>query len=253
VKNFRTSFYTFYKNIQKIIVPDLRNSQYHYRDELRELLDPKNLWLDLGCGRQLFPDWMPNLKNIQKNMFARCQYYIGIDYDLASLHDNKLTKSKIFGNIEKLPIRSGSMDVVSSNMVVEHVKDPDNLFLEVKRVLKSDGVFIFHTANLLNYGTFLSKLIPQGIKNRIIKYLENRDDEDVFPTYYRINTPSKIVHFGRKFGFEIIDMNMVNSSAELVNLGPLVIFELILIWFFNMRLFKNFRSNIICCMKKRQD
>lgn len=45
----------------------------------------------------------------------------------------------------RLPIRTGSVDLVFSNLMLQWCHDPDAVFQEVRRVLKPQGLFIFTT------------------------------------------------------------------------------------------------------------
>jgi len=45
----------------------------------------------------------------------------------------------------RLPIRTGSIDLVFSNLMLQWCHDPDAVFREVRRVLKPQGLFIFTT------------------------------------------------------------------------------------------------------------
>jgi len=55
----RQILFKFYFRAERLLTPGLRNAQYAYRETLKEKLSADTLWLDIGCGRRLFPDWMP--------------------------------------------------------------------------------------------------------------------------------------------------------------------------------------------------
>jgi SAM-dependent methyltransferase len=59
-------------------------------------------------------------------------------------------------------------------MVVEHLDNPDEQFREIGRILKSKGVFLFHTRNAFGYGVILSKVVPEWLKGKLIYLLEGR-------------------------------------------------------------------------------
>jgi hypothetical protein len=59
-----------------------RNSQFLYADALGAALATATRWLDLGCGHQFVPDWVP-AEAIERR--ARQIYVAGVDADLASL------------------------------------------------------------------------------------------------------------------------------------------------------------------------
>jgi ubiquinone/menaquinone biosynthesis C-methylase UbiE len=135
-------------------------------------------------------------------------------------------------------------------MVVEHIENPTPALVEVFRILKPNGIFIFHTTNLLNYQTFLTFLISDLVKNKLIEFLEGRKEEDIFPTYYRMNSLKKIKKLAQMSGFNVPEFKLINSPPKTIMLGPVVIIELLLIRVINLKLFRNFRSNIITVFQK---
>lgn len=81
-------------------------------------------------------------------MVQGCKLVCGIDGDRASLRINDIIRNKIFSDISHLPFRNNVFDIVTANMVVEHVENPAVLLAEVNRVLRPGGVFIIRTPNL---------------------------------------------------------------------------------------------------------
>lgn len=140
--DIRKTFYKIYWNLQGIIVPTLKYSQYLYEDILKLHVNANIKWIDLGCGHRILPAWR---SDEEKQLVRNCKMIIGIDYDLYSLRNHKNIFLKIRGHITKLPFRDSSFDLVTANMVVEHLESPDVQFQEVNRILKPGGVFIFHT------------------------------------------------------------------------------------------------------------
>ncbi len=205
-------------------------------------------WLDLGCGHQLLPSWR---SAEEKNVIKKCKLIVGIDYDLSSLKNHKNILHKIKGDITKLPFRNNSFDLLTSNMVIEHVGDPDVLFHEVWRILKPGGVFIFHTPNASGYTTMMGRCIPSVLRNKLIYLFQGRKEEDVFATYYRANTRRKIISLAEAKGWEILKIKMMVSSPQLVIVPPLVLIELMWIRILMTKAFKQLRTNIIVTLKKK--
>ena len=174
---------------------------------------------------------------------------VGIDGDYISLYKNKI-KNKIVGDIQKLPFKDKSFNLITSNMVVEHIEKPFLLLTELSRILKPDGVFIFHTPNLLNYQTFIALLIPELVKNKLIGFFEGRKEEDVYPAYYRMNTLKKIKDLAKVSGFNLYEIKVVNSTPKTIMLGPVVIIELFIIRVLNLKLFRSLRSNLIAVFRR---
>jgi len=232
--------------IQSMIVPSLKYSQYLYEDILRFHVDPNVKWLDLGCGHQLLPSWR---SSEEKNLIGCSKMIVGIDYDLYSLKNHKNISLKIRGDITELPFKGNSFHLVTANMVIEHLENPNIQFQEIKRILKPGGVLIFHTPNILGYTTMIARCIPRRLKNRLLYLFQGRKAEDVFDTYYRSNTRGKIINLAEANGFKVLKIKMIVSSPQLVIIPPLVIFELFWIRILMGKVFKPFRTNIIAILK----
>src|SRR5262249_7747652 len=85
---------------------------------------------------------------------------------------------------------------------MEHIIDAVHGFRLVKRLLQPNGIFIFHTPNRWHYITFLALISSHsGSKTRL--FAEGRDEDEVFPTFYRVNTTHSIQMAAREAGLEI--------------------------------------------------
>jgi ubiquinone/menaquinone biosynthesis C-methylase UbiE len=253
MKPDRSDFYKFYNRLRAFIVPGLRHAQFAYRDLLKCTVNSQTRWLDLGCGHQILPAWMPQADQDQSELTQLCELIIGLDRDHSGMRKHKFIHRRILGDLEHLPFRSGTFNLVTANMVVEHVKDPASLLREVHRCLQRDGLLSLHTPNRWSYYAILSSLFPQGLKNKLVAWLIGRRPEDVFPTFYRMNSPRRLARLASENGFDIVCLDLLNSSAVTVVLGPVVIIELLLIRMLSFGLFRNFRSNIIAQFRKKAE
>jgi ubiquinone/menaquinone biosynthesis C-methylase UbiE len=245
---YRKICYQIYWKLQSIIVPNLEYSKAIYEIVLNEnLANNPSMWLDLGCGHQLLPPWRYEQ---ECKMVKSAKFIVGYDYDLDSLKKHKTFENRVRGDISHLPFADGSFAIVTANMVFEHLKDPNRQMMEIYRVLKPGGILIFHTPNSLSYGTILARLIPEKIKNKVVLLLQGREEEDVFPAYYRINSVKEIRRLSKLTGFEIDQIRLITSSAQLVMIPPLVIFELLIIKILMLERMKAFRTNIIARLRK---
>ena len=85
--------------------------------------------LDIGCGEKPFYSY------IQKQV----QNYIGIDHPgTAHLKDN----IDVFAIANNLPFKKESFNITLLTQVIEHLEYPQKVLLEIKRVLKQDGILI---------------------------------------------------------------------------------------------------------------
>lgn len=248
--NLRSKLYKFYDAAQDALAPGLRNSQYAHKEALNSWVMTGIRWLDLGCGHQLLPEWMPSAKEEQAALVRRPKMVVGIDADIASLRKNIVFRHRVLGDIGHLPFANGTFDLVTANMVVEHVQDPRAMLTEVRRVLKPNGIFLFHTPNLWGYTTLVACLLPRSLKLRLIRFLQAMKEEDVFPASYRINTAGRVHELAQEHGFSVLVLNLIESSTQTVMLGPVVIAELLLIRALRLRPLQKLRTNIIAALHK---
>ncbi|MEM4655318.1 MAG: class I SAM-dependent methyltransferase [Thermosphaera sp.] len=204
-------------------------------------------WLDLGCGREFLPAWRHEQ---EKQLVRRPQMLVGVDYDMSSLKDNHSLCHKVRGDVSCLPFRDGQFDLVTANMVFEHLKDPQVQLKEIFRILRPGGELVFHTPSARGYGPLLAKLITERMKDRVIWYLQRRRPQDIFPTYYRINTRSDIERLAIITGFELSSLRMIVSTPLFIMIPPLLVLELLLIRFLMSDIGRPFRSNIIAVFKR---
>jgi len=245
--NLRTRLLKVYLKMQNWTVPNLRSSQEFYEKSLDKLVEREMCWLDLGCGHQLLPSWR---KEQEKSLINKCSRIVGIDFDLPSLRAHQNINLRVQGDVTKLPFANASFDLVTANMVVEHLEFPRAQFHEINRVLKPGGIFVFHTPNALSHFALMRKMTPAIIKNGLVRLLDGREPEDVFEVQYQANTPKVITALARDTGFEDAEIKMVSTAAVFEVIPPLAFIELLWIKVLMTERFKRFRTNIIAILRK---
>jgi len=172
-----------------------------YASLIYEHLSSETIWLDAGCGWRLLED---DLDQLEDWLVDHCHFVVGMDVSLAA-HRN--VKWLVGGSLYALPFADGSFDLITCNMVVEHLHDPMKAFAEVARCLSPAGAFIVHTPNLLNYGIFgnavASQLIPEKWRLRLVHGTDDRTTGDFFPVRYKVNTLNRLMQLFVACGFEI--------------------------------------------------
>lgn len=112
----------------------------YYVNELRSLGSEEKHILEIGCGagelikaiKRIYPDFIFQASDISKSSIKQARKHShGIDFLAVSG--------------EKLPYKTGSIDVVIMNSVLDHMEKPENSVREVFRVLKKKGIFLSAT------------------------------------------------------------------------------------------------------------
>jgi SAM-dependent methyltransferase len=171
-----------------------------FEREVERYLRPGHTLLDAGCGRTA-----PILAKFK----GRGRRLIGVDVvDFVSGVDGlELLKH----DLAQIPLESGSVDLVMSRSVMEHVTEPAPVYGELYRVLKPGGHFIFLTANLWDYASIIAKLVPNRFHPAIVSKTEGRAEHDVFPVAYRTNTRGAVTKWARQVGFEIVSFRYLGQ------------------------------------------
>jgi SAM-dependent methyltransferase len=161
------------------------------RRRLRELAAPGMTILDAGCGHTA-----PNLQEL-RNSGAKL---IGVDLVRLEPQDGM---ELIESDLGAIPLPDGSVGLICSRSVMEHVVNPDFIYAESARLLKAGGRWIFLTANRWDYVSLISRMTPNRFHAAIVRRMEGREEFDVFPTAYKTNDRRQIAHYAEAHGFRI--------------------------------------------------
>lgn len=174
------------------------------RDTLVLILGPgldAGSWLDVGCGSG----------GIAATLASDVSAIIGIDPEPWSAWEQAMSErpnlSLVSGKFDApdLPVREGSIDVVVCNQVYEHVTDPKQLILNLRRAMAPGGVCYFAGPNLLwpvephVFWPFVHWL-PRRLAKSIMRTLGSRQAEEL-DAY---SSPSWVLRrWFRQNGFEV--------------------------------------------------
>ena len=178
--------------------------QHRYAQELDRLVPRGGAWLDIGAGHRIHSGW----KGVSSEELAsRAGYLAGCDVGADVLNHPHLHDKRI-ADAAHLPWDDATFDLVTANMVVEHLARPEAVFREVHRVLKPGGAFVFVTPNrrhpIIRVAAFL---VPPPVRRLYGIVVERRPAEEVFTTEYRCNTVRDIARLAGQTGFdaEVLD------------------------------------------------
>ena len=171
---------------------------------LNSLLDPSFVVLDVGCGRGAYnEDPVPLRKNL-RILKGKAAKVIGIDVDQRAQENPFLDEFHIIYG-DSWPVESNSINLTVFDNVLEHIANPDQLFLEIHRVLKNGGYLCIRTPNRWNYIAIVAILILNKYHSKVTSIVQNgRKEEDVFPAVYKCNSIRKLKNIMKKNGLECV-------------------------------------------------
>jgi SAM-dependent methyltransferase len=234
--------------LQRTITPGLPYSQTVFEQRLGPYARASTRWLDLGCGHRMLPEWRAES---EAQLVASAPVVVGLDADYPALKRHRSIRFLTAGDITQLPFKNESFDLVTANMVVEHLSDPAKQFAEVGRVLSPGGIFLFHTPNVRSYIISLARLFPDSFKQALAKLMEGRDAVDVYPTFYRANEAESIAAVAASSGFSVANIEFVASSPAFGLIAPLLVAELL--WIRELRSRESLaplRHTLICALRR---
>ena len=164
-----------------------QESGYYTPDDWYEalvagLVVPGVSWLDVGCGRELFP----NNLGLAEALSKRCARLTGVDPD-PTLQENPWVHEKVAGGIDGYDGEE-SFDLVTMRMVAEHIADPLACTKAIARALKPGGVAIVFTVAAVSPIPLLTRLAPMGLRHVVKSWLWGTQPKDTFPTCFRMNS-----------------------------------------------------------------
>ena len=127
----------------------------------QHLLTPETRVLDVGCGAGFLSNEL-GLAQLQVT---------GVDLSEESLivarkYDSTKKIKYLLADAYQLPFENASFDVITAMDFLEHVERPHDVIKEFSRVLKPNGLFIFHTFNRNPVAYFvIIKLVEWFVKN----------------------------------------------------------------------------------------
>jgi ubiquinone/menaquinone biosynthesis C-methylase UbiE len=236
----------FYERAQKVLAPRLLYAQRLYEQTLMQHVVAPARWLDLGCGHQVLPAW----RYESERRVVEGARVVGLDADRSALRGHRTIHRLVQGDIGALPFADDTFDLVTLNMVVEHLNDPERQFAEVRRVLRPGGSVLLHTPNAMGYVTLLNRCLPHIVSRRLARLFDGRPAADVFPAYYRANSRRRLARIAARTGLQMEKVHLVTTSAMFVVIPPVVIVELLWIRLLMTSALRPLRTNIIAVLRK---
>lgn len=167
-----------------------------YETLLNQLVKPSTRWLEVGCGRRLFPSNHALAVDLSK----RCTRLVGIDES-----DNVADNPYIHAYQKVFPENFHTdevFDLITLRMVAEHVRDPDMLVTALARLLAPGGTVVIYTVHRWSPVSIMAAITPMAVHHALKGLVWETEQRDTFPVEYRMNTRKDLSRLFAKFGFE---------------------------------------------------
>ena len=174
--------FIFSKVAKDIYPPEIKG-------ELEKILkDKSNLnILDIGAGTGALSDFVYEINPNSK--------FICVDPAFGMLKYAPNYTFKVVGVAENLPVKSDSIDLILIGEAIHHFRDVDKSLVEIKRVLKKDGIL------------FLFDFDVSQLKGKMIKFFEKLfgepgnffEPDDLSSILQKDGFETRITKYGYKF------------------------------------------------------
>jgi ubiquinone/menaquinone biosynthesis C-methylase UbiE len=167
------------------------------------------------------------------------------------LLQNPLLSSATVADVTHLPFCDDSFDLVTANMVLEHLEKPDRVFTEIARVLSPGGHFVFVTPNLHSPVVWAAFFVmSSSVRKRLAHFVEGRDEEHIFRTFYRANSRPAIQRLSERAAFRVEEIDTFNSYPYVRRFWPLIAIESLWIKAISHGPLKAFTTNLFGVLEK---
>jgi SAM-dependent methyltransferase len=197
-----------YRDRYRELAPGWRPSGEQLEALVRSRLTPQSRVLDLGCGRG----------GVVEVIRREVALAAGLDSDAASLAEHRASGLPLVqSQAEHIPFIDESFDLVVSIWVLEHLREPEKVMREVRRVLRPGGHFVFLTPNLRHPLLRMNRLgsaLPM-LQRKLVPRIYGRSESDTFRVAYRANTVDAIRTQAARGGLEVVELRVVSDPTYL--------------------------------------
>lgn len=216
-----------------------------FEREVRSLAFSDAIIADIGCGR--------DAKFLRSLSSSFAQAY-GIDLEISE-NTSYENITLLRGDAEDIPLPDGSVHFVTMVNVVEHLRDPERVFRECKRVLKPEGSLLLTAPNKWHPPIAAGRLLPHWLKRSANRIITDTPPEDTFPAYYRANSAGVLRCLGVSLGFVPVSIRYLSNHPQYFMFSTLI--YRCAVWFERLIMqrewFAWLRQQVFCHLQKPGD
>lgn len=191
-----------------------------YEALLLRVVSADTEWLDVGCGRDLFPSNVP----LGRLLSSRCRLLVGLDPS-DNIQRNPFVHEKAQCFLEEYETEN-RFDLVSLRMVAEHIADPGVAIDALARLTKPGGRVIVYTVGKWSPVSLASAATPMSVHHWAKRILWHTAPEDTFSTHYRMNTRATLRRIFGSAGFSEEAFLVLDDCRALARWRATAILEL---------------------------
>lgn len=173
------------------------NPDDHYEALVESLVTSESAWLDVGCGRQIFP----SNQALALQLSRRCRLLVGLDPDV-TIEENRFVHERVRVPLEDYDPAERRFDLVTARMVAEHVDDPPGFAAALARCLRPGGLAVIYTVDGKSPVPVLTRVVPFSLHHAFKRLLWDVQRKDTFPTRFRMNSRKRLCQVMTGAGFE---------------------------------------------------
>jgi len=173
------------------------NPDDHYEAIVDGLVTPETSWLDVGCGRHVFP----SNPALARQLSARCRLLVGLDPD-ATIEENPFVHERVRSLLEPYDPGDRRFDLVTARMVAEHVDTPEAFAAALGRCLRPGGLAVIYTVDAKSPVPILTRVVPFPLHHSMKRLIWDVERKDTFPTRFRMNSRPRLAALMATAGFD---------------------------------------------------
>jgi SAM-dependent methyltransferase len=185
-----------------------------FYSSVRARLTPQSRVLNLGAG--------PPTGDPVRILKGEVAELVGADVDRCVLSNPELDRAVLIED-GRLPLDSAAFDLILSDYVFEHVRDPARFLAEAFRVLKPGGSLMFRTPNRFHYVAIISALTPHRVHTLLANAAraKPRGSQAPWRTCYNLNDVQTLRRRGRDAGFARLAVTFVETEPAYLRFNTL--------------------------------
>lgn len=175
------------------------------------------LVLDAGCGTGYWTEFL-----VKKGA-----HLVSLDasQNMLAILTKSIPDAKVLrGDILCLPFKDTTFDLIVCSQVLTHLHQYKRPLIELKRVLKDDGVMIIDVRNALHPLSMLWLLRERIVRKRIFTKLESLRDPAYSPHFTCIWKIKKIC---REIGLEVRDFTGCGYPSAIKYISPTLLMKIV--------------------------